>query len=233
MLLPSHAGYSYSGPTAAYGFHHILPNDIRRIFILGPSHHHYTKICELSRHTTYATPIGPLQLDTDVIRALKSTNAFDEMSRDVDEEEHSIEMQLPFLSYAMRDATQPFKIVPILVGSLSIEREKEFGSLLAPYLKDPENFFIISSDFCHWGSRFRYQYTRPDKPIHESIEELDRQGMDLIERQDPEGFAKYLKEFENTICGRHPIAILLRVGNINITQEWGRSVLPNHIVCMF
>lgn len=45
------------------------------------------------------------------------------------------------------------KIVPILVGSLSAESEALYGRLLAKYVDDPKNFFSVSSDFCHWGSR--------------------------------------------------------------------------------
>jgi AmmeMemoRadiSam system protein B len=126
----------------------------QRIFILGPSHHHYTKICELSRHALYSTPLAPLQLDRDVISTLKSTKAFGDMSTQVDEEEHSIEMQLPFLAHVMKrrskTTTKPaaFTLVPILVGSLSTKAEAEFARILQPYFADPANFFVISSDFC-------------------------------------------------------------------------------------
>lgn len=68
-----------------------------------------------------------------------------------------------------------FTIIPILVGSLTPEKEALYGQLLAPYLIDPQNLFIISSDFCHWGSRFRYTYyDRSCGPIHSSIENLDK-----------------------------------------------------------
>lgn len=46
------------------------------------------------------------------------------------------------------------KIVPILVGALSAENEAMYGRLLAKYVDDPKNFFSVSSDFCHWGSRY-------------------------------------------------------------------------------
>lgn len=45
------------------------------------------------------------------------------------------------------------KVVPILVGALSAENEAMYGQLLAKYADDPNNFFSVSSDFCHWGSR--------------------------------------------------------------------------------
>lgn len=45
-----------------------------------------------------------------------------------------------------------FSIVPILVGALSKNKEHEYGKLLSKYLADPSNLFVISSDFCHWGT---------------------------------------------------------------------------------
>ena len=54
-----------------------------------------------------------------------------------------------FLSYHSKK--DQFKIVPILVGGLKPEAEAKFGRILSKYLIKPENFFVISSDFCHWG----------------------------------------------------------------------------------
>lgn len=67
-----------------------------------------------------------------------------------------------------------FTIVPILVGSISADVEATYGEILAPYLADPQNLFVISSDFCHWGKRFSYTYYDEScGPIHKSIEKLD------------------------------------------------------------
>ncbi|CAM9982883.1 unnamed protein product, partial [Scytosiphon promiscuus] len=64
----------------------------------------------------------------------------------------------------------------------------------------------LSSDFCHWGSRFRFQSHNPSHgAIHEHIHWLDQKGMAIIKSQDVEGFGQYLAEHKNTICGRHPI----------------------------
>lgn len=74
--------------------------------------------------------------------------------------------------YRFKDS---FTIIPILVGSLSPEREALYGRLLAPYMADPQTLFVISSDFCHWGQRFRYTYyDRSCGPIHRSIQNLDK-----------------------------------------------------------
>lgn len=101
---------------------------------------------------------------------------------------------------------------------------KTKGSLWIFYLNE-SNFFVISSDFCHWGSRFDYQYYEPEQgPIFKSIEALDKRGMEIIasqvecnllfmlmESQDVEKFYAYQKKYKNTICGRHPIGVLLQV----------------------
>jgi len=110
--------------------------------------------------------------------------------------------------------------VPILVGSLNPEQEAQYGSLLSPYLMDPTNLFVISSDFCHWGQRFSYTYyDRSCGAIHKSIEKLDKQGMDIIETLSPQSFTEYLRKYNNTICGRHPIGVML--GAVKALQDQG------------
>ena len=68
-----------------------------------------------------------------------------------------------------------FTVVPVLVGHTSPDKELMYGKMFSEYLKDPENLFVISSDFCHWGKRFRYTYyDKSVGEIHESIEDLDK-----------------------------------------------------------
>ncbi|XP_061287984.1 protein MEMO1 isoform X4 [Bos indicus] len=103
-----------------------------------------------------------------------------------------------------------FTIIPVLVGALSESKEQEFGKLFSKYLAEPSNLFVVSSDFCHWGQRFRYSYYDESQgEIYRSIEHLDKMGMSIIEQLDPVSFSNYLKKYHNTICGRHPIGVLL------------------------
>lgn len=209
-VIAPHAGYRYSGRCAAYAFANIDPQRISRVFLLGPSHHHYTRKCALSTVSIYKTPIGDLPIDLEVYEELRATKKFEEMNLNVDEAEHSMEMHLPYLAKVFQGTS--VKIVPILVGSCTPETEAMYGRLLAKYLDDPKNFFSVSSDFCHWGSRFGYTYYEKKRgPIHKSIEALDQEGMDIIESGNPDAFQEYLKEFENTICGRHPIGVFLNM----------------------
>lgn len=74
--------------------------------------------------------------------------------------------------------------MPVLVGSLSPEREASYGRIFARYLAEPQNLFIISSDFCHWGQRFRYTYyDRNWGEIYQSITRLDRMVMKKLIEQ--------------------------------------------------
>jgi AmmeMemoRadiSam system protein B len=117
-------------------------------------------------------------------------------------------------------------LVPIMIGNTSPAAESHLGSLLAPYLSDPSNVFVISSDFCHWGPRFRYTYYAPrdgsaashlrsnskidaNWPIHESIKAVDAQSMDAVESGKHDAFLKQLKDTGNTVCGRHPIGVFM------------------------
>jgi AmmeMemoRadiSam system protein B len=209
-LIVPHAGYSYSGPTAAYGYRMLDANSITTIFILGPSHHAYLTKCGLSQLDDYETPLGNLTLNKQIISNLYATGAFDYLSKGVEEAEHSLEMHLPYIAHVMSERRGSCTIVPIMVGSLSKETEEFYGKLLSPYLSQEGTVFIVSSDFCHWGKRFDYTLYYEDKgPIYASIEALDRRGMEVIETGDPTAFKTYLRETKNTICGRHPIAVLL------------------------
>ena len=86
-----------------------------------------------------------------VYSELKATGKFEIMSQHVDEEEHSIEMHLPYIAKIMEEKKTAFTIVPVLVGATRGHKESEYGKIFSSYLADPENLFVISSDFCHWG----------------------------------------------------------------------------------
>ncbi|XP_010579552.1 PREDICTED: protein MEMO1 isoform X1 [Aptenodytes forsteri] len=154
---------------------------------------------------------------------LWKTGMFERMSLQTDEDEHSIEMHLPYTAKAMESHKDEFTIIPVLVGALSESKEQEFGKLFSKYLADPSNLFVVSSDFCHWGQRFRYSYYDESQgEIYRSIEHLDKMGMSIIEQLDPVSFSNYLKKYHNTICGRHPIGVLLNA--INELQKNGMNM---------
>ena len=116
-----------------------------------------------------------------VVNELRSTKQFTDITMDQDECEHSLEMHLPFIAKVMESRRDHFTLVPILVGSINAEKEAYYGTILADYLADPHNLFVISSDFCHWGSRFSYTYYDKLKgQIWQSIEDLDKKVFIIV-----------------------------------------------------
>ncbi|XP_063933852.1 protein MEMO1 homolog isoform X2 [Zophobas morio] len=183
-IIAPHAGYKYCGQTAAFAYKAMQPSQPKRIFILGPSHHVSLRGCALSSMSEYQTPLGNIKIDGELTRELLQTGRFTQMSREVDEEEHSLEMQLPFIFHVMNG--KQFQIIPILVGSLDEELEKEYSQILYKYFIEGESFFIVSSDFCHWGTRFSYTYRNKNLEINESIRLLDEEAMSIIKSLKPE-----------------------------------------------
>lgn len=212
-VIAPHAGYSYSGSTAAHAYAAVNPRRFTRVIVLGPSHHVFLKDrCAVSQAHALETPLGELPVDRDVVEGLLELGdrhaQFVPMDIHMDEAEHSIEMHLPYIRHVF--AGVDVKVVPIVVGSLSEEKERHFGRVFADWLGDGETFFVISSDFCHWGSRFRYQPVDADAQcIWQGIERLDREAMTIIESGDHSAYSRYQLRTENTICGRHAIAILM------------------------
>ena len=179
------------------------------------------------------------------MKELQEMGKFQAMSTDADETEHSLEMHLPYiykrLSESFKSASEYPPLVPILVGNTKATAEKEYGNILAPYLADPTSVFVISSDFCHWGLRFQYTYYLPGSPssssgegyslkrrdksptdpaIHESIGRLDKLAMDAVETGNHEAFLENLEKTGNTVCGRHPIGVVMAA--IEILEKEGK-----------
>ncbi|GKT92057.1 DUF52 domain-containing protein [Colletotrichum tofieldiae] len=211
-----HAGYTYSGATAAWAYKALDLSKAKRVFLLGPSHTFYLAGCAVTGYPNYGTPWGSLKVDQQVFN---------------DDKEHSLEMHLPYLwirleqTFGSPDNFPP--VVPILIGDNNKAEEKEVGKWLAKYLGDPENAFIVSSDFCHWGRYFDYTVYCPDgtlnslkrlrpsgsapdgPPIHETIKLVDDLAIEAIETGKHSNFYDNLKQTKNTVCGRHPIGVTM------------------------
>ncbi len=207
-IIGPHAGYEYSGPTAAFSYININPLNYKRVFLLGPSHKIYINSCGLPYSEIYETPIGNIEIDSEIVECLKREKGFFTLKKSEEENEHSLEMHLPFIKKIFGE--HPFKLVPIMVGAVNKQQQEYYGKIFSEFIKDEKTLFIISSDFCHWGDNFDYQPLEGNiKEAYKFIESLDKMGIDLIEKQDVEAFSNYLEETNNTICGSYPILCFL------------------------
>ena len=102
-----------------------MPDGVRRVLLLGPSHSAYLAGCAVSGCDAYATPAGDITVDGPARAALLATGQFETMDLAVDEREHSLEMHLPYIAHAMGE--RPYTLVPIMVGALSESAEARYG----------------------------------------------------------------------------------------------------------
>ena len=210
-IIVPHAGYRFSGPTAAKSFININPSNYNRVVILGPSHHEYFTGCGLTTFGSFSTPFGDVKVDTKYInKLLKIKGLFFKLSESMDLKEHSIEMEMPFLKYIFEKKS--FSIIPSVVGDNDLKTNIEIGKALYELYLDEKTLFVISSDFCHWGKNFGFTYhDKKFENIWESIQDLDKQAMDIISEINSEKLDEYFKITKNTICGRNPIIIAVSI----------------------
>lgn len=142
-LIAPHAGYIYSGPVAARAYN-LLPPGMRRVVLLGPAHRVPLRGLALPTVSAFRTPLGDVPLDLDTLRsldALPQVLRSDEAHR----QEHSLEVQLPFLQARLGE----FTLVPLLVGWAEPAAVAE---VLERLWGGPETLVIISSDLSHYHS---------------------------------------------------------------------------------
>jgi hypothetical protein len=201
-----HAGYAYSGPTAAHAYKAIQggAGGIRRVVLIAPSHYAGFEGVVVNART-YQTPLGSCPSDTEAIGKLKGL-AFPFTSNATAEvREHADEVQVPFIQKALPGAM----LVPVLVGVIS-ETDMDAAARAVSSVVDDGTVIVVSSDFTHYGPRFGYVPSFA-ADTRSGIYELDRKAIDLIVGRDVAGFTAYLERTRATICGRDPIRLLMKV----------------------
>jgi AmmeMemoRadiSam system protein B/AmmeMemoRadiSam system protein A len=197
-----HAGYMFSGPTAGYVYESLKLGKISRVFLLGPSHYAPLHGCALPVEKTFATPVGDLRVDTRVINELKDFPLF-KSAPEIHRQEHSLEMQLPFIRQALGNVA----IVPVIVGVLHDEDEmRAVGQTLSRYLTDGD-LVLVSSDFTHYGPRYDFTPFTDDAAKH--VRELDQNAFQYLHNVDLPGFIDFRERTRDTICGYYPCTVML------------------------
>ena len=149
-LIVPHAGYYYSGNVAASAYMTINPKKTyKRIFLLGPSHSVWLDGASVNTEADYyATPLGNVKVDRETALKLTEDSVFT-YHPDAHDNEHCLEVQLPFLQRLFNESVPP--IVPIIISTNDFQQLIHIANVLKPYLND-DNLFIISSDFSHYPS---------------------------------------------------------------------------------
>jgi AmmeMemoRadiSam system protein B len=183
-LIAPHAGYIYSGPIAASAYARLasVANRITRVVLMGPSHRVPFHGLAVSDATYFHTPLGYIPIDRQGIEALKSLPQVIHLEA-AHAQEHSLEVQLPFLQVVLRD----FELLPLVVGDASAE---QVAQVLDKVWGAEETLIVISSDLSHYHDYVTAQ--RMDQATSEAIVTLHPESLD----------------FEDA-CGRIPVQGLL------------------------
>lgn len=191
-----HAGPVYSGPCAAH-FYSCLDPSVQRVILLGVNHRGRGHRAALSPWDSWRTPFGDLVVDQDLNACLEAKLSY--LSRDSNAhlDEHSIEIQLPFLQRALGSP----KIVPVSLWQISPDECAELGQAIAEILQletitKLRTVIVASSDLSH--------YLSPKQ-----TEELDRLAVDQVLALDPLELLRVTEEKTITMCGVIPTAAML------------------------
>jgi MEMO1 family protein len=146
-IISPHAGYIYSGQIAACSFKQVAGIKYDSIIIIAPSHAEYFDYISVYPGDAYETPFGPVKIDKDRANALVESSPLIQKSASGHHDEHSLEVQLPFLQVIFgKDAS----IVPVVIGNQSRNNVEELGSIAGKLFSDDNVLIIASTDLSHY-----------------------------------------------------------------------------------
>jgi AmmeMemoRadiSam system protein B len=206
-LIVPHAGYDYSGSTAAAGYKLLKGKKYRRVVVIGAAHY-YNDMPGMSvlDVDAYQTPLGKVELDRAAIAPMYRSPLVISHPYAHDRE-HSIEMQLPFLQAMLAPG---WKLVPILIGDLTRLQYQQAGRLVAKLL-DEDTLLVVSGDFVHYGPGYGFVPFPHDAQTAQRIAHLDKGIVEHIRNIDPGGLLRYRNEMDLNDCVYPPAMVLLNL----------------------
>ncbi len=202
-VVAPHAGYRFSGPTAALSVMQIDAQKTKRVIVMGPSHHASFRGLSILDVDAYQTPLGLIRLDPAVAEMRKSP-LVQSLER-AHNREHAIEIELPLLQKHLGSG---FTIIPIIVGHLDFEEFKQASDLIRPYL-DEETVILVSSDFTHYGANYGYMPFPVNEQTKQNLHDLDFGAYDALKNRNAAALARYKQRTGITACGYGPLMIML------------------------
>lgn len=217
-LISPHAAFACSGPTTSHGILELAKDrqNIDTIIVLGNKHTPYGPSVSLGAYDLWETPIASVPINNKLLDRINASkrNLPKNLKTHIDydtsahNQEHSIEIQVPFLQFIFKD----FKIAPIAIGHLSSETTNVLGKYFAQIIKkaDLQDSIVViaSSDMTHGNY----------SPIlnHEQVTELDKKALDKILKRNPQELEKVVQKYHISMCGVSPVNVLM-----SLTDELG------------
>lgn len=195
-LVSPHAGFPYSGKTAAFAYNTLIGKDFDKVIVISPSHREYFPGISIYNGEAYKTPIGEIKLNKEIINKLIEDESFIFKGINGHRQEHALEVQLPFLQTVLKE----FTLIPIVMG----DQRREYVEILAEKIAsvyDDKTIIIASSDLSHFHDRKKSNSL--DVQVEKNISTMNYEKLiDDLERNKCEA------------CGGGPISVLLRSAHI-------------------
>lgn len=191
-LISPHAGYMYSGQVAAYSYKLLEGKAFDLVVIVAPSHRAYFRGVSVYPRSGYRTPLGVVPIAEELTQKLISSPLIEYVPQ-AHAQEHSLEIQLPFLQVTLGD----FRLVPIVMGDQDYYTCEELSRAIVKAIEGKKVLLVASTDLSHF-----YPYERAVA--------LDSVILERVNAFDPEGLSKDLKMGKCEACGGGPmVAVML------------------------
>jgi AmmeMemoRadiSam system protein B len=201
-IVSPHAGYVYSGKTAAYVYNLLKDKTYKTVIVISPSHAEYFPGISIYDGDAYETPLGIVEIDNEMTDKIVENSKIIFRGIQGHRKEHALEVQIPFLQSVLKD----FKIVPIVMG----DQSKMFVDHLAEKISevvDEETLVVASSDMSHFYDS--EEANRLDSIVEKRINDFDFEQL-----------LKDLDDHECEACGGGPIAAMMKAASLkNITKS--------------
>ena len=188
-LISPHAGYLYSGQTAAYAYAQVQGASFDVVVIMSPVHRLALGRFAITRAGAYQTPLGSVPLDPELVQALQDELDVERVSYDG---EHALEVQVPFLQAVLGQ----IKLLPVMIGDPSFAAGEELGAALARILAGRKALIVASTDLHHIEN-------------YDRVVERDQRVIDALASLDLARIKSVLSHWDCTVCGRIPVYAML------------------------
>jgi hypothetical protein len=201
ILIVPHAGWEYSGWVAGAGFKQLEGQSIRTVILLGASHRAFFEGIAVFDQGAWETPLGKTPIDEELAKKLVSPNEGTFANSLAHREEHSLEVQLPFLQTVLPQV----KIVPILIGQPTNETLASLSQKIADNL-GPPILLLVSSDFSHYPS-----YDIANKVDKKTIQAIVSGKAENLEKSLTQIESQHYPGLDTCACGYQAILVALQV----------------------
>ncbi len=191
-LVSPHAGYMYSGFTAAHAYKALREMSFDAVIVVGPSHQEYFQGISVFPGEGFRTPLGDVPINEAVRAKLVEGQKKIFLSTAGHRGEHSVEVQLPFLQRVLGT----FSFVPVVMGDQTLDLCEKLADAIAFAAPAGTTLLVASSDLSHYHP-------------YEEAKALDQRVIELVERYEPVQLMERLSHRELEACGGGPIVAVM------------------------